>query len=142
MKLRALFKRTDKSLPGPSRPYETDAGTDLIALEPAIIEFGETKVVPSNISVALPDGYYAMVAGRSSVNARGVLTHIGTVDQGYRGIISVAMTNLGKQAYIIERGDRIAQLVILPFLSPEFVEVDELPPSPRADKGWGSSGQR
>jgi len=107
-----------------------------------VIEPGATARVPTNLALALPEGCYGLVAGRSGLNALGILTHIGTIDQGFRGQIQVAMTNLGQEAFVVKPGDRIAQLIILPLLFPTFVEVEELPPSERADRGWGSTGPR
>ena len=135
------YKRFDRNLPGYLRAYPTDAGADLVAVEEITIQPGDTARVPTNLAVALPEGCYAVVSGRSGLNAQGILTHVGTVDQGFRGQISVAMTNLSSQPFLIRRGDRVAQLVVLPFVAPSFIEVGELPPSPRADRGWGSSGR-
>lgn len=136
------YKRLNKGQPALHRAYPGDAGADLLALEGVVIVRGATARVPTNVALALPEGCYGLVAGRSGLNALGILTHIGTIDQGFRGQIQVAMTNLGQDVFVVQPGDRIAQLIILPCLFPAFVEVDELPPSERAERGWGSSGPR
>jgi len=136
------FKRLTKALPGLFRAYPTDAGTDLVAIEESTIEPGATALVPVNVAIALPPGYYAFVSGRSSLNARGILTHLGTIDQDFRGPISVAMTNLSKEPFEIKSGDRVAQLIVVPFARPTFREVDELNATERGSRGWGSTGRR
>jgi len=94
--------------------------------------------------VAVPDGYAGLVVPRSGIAARhgiGVVNGPGLVDAGYRGEIKVILVNHGSEPFTINRGDRIAQLVVLPVVVQEFVEVDELPPSPRGDGGFGSTGR-
>lgn len=87
------------------------------------------------------DCWEIQVRGRSGNNSKGILTHIGTVDYGYTGEIGVVLTNLGKDDFIIEPGDRIAQLVVCPILKPEIVFVDGLEKTDRGEKGFGSSGK-
>ena len=136
----ALFRRIDRALPAYRRVYPTDAGVDLISREETLIPPGVTARVPTNMAVTLPECYYATVSGRSGLNAQGILTHLGTVDPGFRGPISVAMTNLSGSPFAIRRGDRVAQLVVLPLAPVSYQEVEELPPGERGERGWGSSG--
>jgi dUTP pyrophosphatase len=101
-------------------------------------------MVPTGIAVAVPDGYAGLVVPRSGIAARhgiGVVNAPGLLDAGYRGEINVILINHGAESFTIERGDRIAQLVVLPVAVQEFVEVDELPPSARGDGGFGSTGR-
>ncbi len=101
-------------------------------------------MVPTGIAVAVPDGYAGLVVPRSGLAARhgiGVVNGPGLLDAGYRGEIGVILINHGAEPFTVERGDRIAQLVVLPVVVQEFVEVDELPPSPRGDGGFGSTGR-
>ena len=128
-------------LPGLQRAHADDAGADLVAVAAGEIAPGDTVRVPTNAAVALPAGYYGLVSGRSSLASAGILTHIGTLDAGYRGQIQVVLTNLGNVTYRYEAGHRIAQLIVLPFAVPTFVEVEQLPPSARGDRGFGSSGR-
>ncbi|NNL47030.1 MAG: dUTP diphosphatase, partial [Acidimicrobiia bacterium] len=102
------------------------------------------QMVPTGIAVAVPDGYAGLVVPRSGLAARhgiGVVNGPGLLDAGYRGEIGVILINHGAEPFTVERGDRIAQLVVLPVVVQEFVEVDELPPSPRGDGGFGSTGR-
>ncbi|MCL4458809.1 MAG: dUTP diphosphatase [Chloroflexi bacterium] len=138
--MQVAFKRADEHLAAYYRAYATDAGADLIALEETVIEPLATQKIATNMAMAIPEGYYGMITGRSGLAAQGLFMHVGTVDSGYRGLISVVLTNMGQRPFHIKRGDRIAQLIILPFLSPDFVEVAMLPSSERSDRGWGSSG--
>lgn len=87
------------------------------------------------------DLWEIQVRGRSGNNSKGILTHFGTVDYGYTGEIGVVLTNLGKDDFYIEVGDRIAQLVICPIAKPEVVLADELNKTDRGEKGFGSSGK-
>ncbi|MCL4534427.1 MAG: dUTP diphosphatase [Bacteroidetes bacterium] len=135
------FRRVDPGLPGLHRAHADDAGADLIARDDCTLAPGESGRIPTNVAVELPAGCYAIVSGRSGLNSRGILTHLGTIDPGYRGVIAVAMTNLSGGPFVVKRGDRIAQLVVLPFILPSFEEVDELPDSERGEHGWGSSGR-
>ncbi|MHB1133277.1 MAG: dUTP diphosphatase [Chloroflexota bacterium] len=139
--LKIPYARPDRDLPATHRPFDTDAGTDVYAAADTPLASLQTVRVPLNMALALPDGYYAMLAGRSSTAARGLLVHVGTVDSGYRGQLFVAVTNVAGASQMVRRGDRIAQLVVLPFISPEYTEVDQLEPSPRGERGWGSSGR-
>lgn len=93
------------------------------------------------IEGANSDCWEIQVRGRSGNNSKGILTHLGTVDYGYTGEIGVVLTNLGKDDFNIEPGDRIAQLVICPIQKPEIVFVDGLEKTDRGEKGFGSSGK-
>ncbi len=135
------FRRQDATLPALHRAHADDAGADLIAVEDCKLGPGETGKVATNTAIALPAGYYAVVSGRSGLNSQGILTHMGTIDPGYRGIISVALTNLSKAPFEVRRGHRIAQLVVLPLVLPIFEDMADLPSSERGDRGWGSSGR-
>ncbi len=136
-----LYRRLDADLPAYRRAHPDDAGADLIARQECRLEPGQSGRIPSNIAVALPPGYYALVSGRSSLNSRGILTHLGTIDPGFRGPISVAITNLSGEPFIVQRGDAVAQLVVLPLVVPRFEEAEDLPDSERGERGWGSSGR-
>ena len=100
-------------------------------------------MIPTGIAVAIPAGHAGLVAPRSGLAARSgvsVVNGPGIVDAGYRGEINVILINHGVSELVIERGDRIAQLVVVPIGLPELVEVDELPTSLRGEGGFGSSG--
>ncbi|MEY3890406.1 MAG: hypothetical protein RLY62_588 [Actinomycetota bacterium] len=130
-----LIKRLDPDIPLPSYAKAGDAGADLATRIDFTINPGERILVPTGISIALPDGYVAVKHGVSIVNTPG------TVDAGYRGELQVILINLDKNNSIsFKKGDRIAQLVIQQVERAQFVEVSELPGSERATGGFGSTG--
>ncbi len=134
----------DPDLPVPAYAHPGDAGADLVTTVDVTLEPGERVLVPTGISIALPDGYVALVHPRSGLAARHGLSIVntpGTVDAGYRGEIKVLLVNHDPRAPIeLTRGDRIAQLVIQRFERATFVQVERLPESVRGDGGYGSTG--
>ncbi|MFQ5967892.1 MAG: dUTP diphosphatase [Acidimicrobiia bacterium] len=137
------FTRLDKELPPPARAHPGDGGVDLSAREAARLAPGERAVVPTGLAVAIPPAFAGLVVPRSGLAAHsgiGVVNSPGLVDSGYRGEIKVILINLGSEEVKIERGDRIAQLVVVPVDLAEFVETDELPNTGRGADGFGSTG--
>lgn len=138
------IQRLDKGLPLPAYAHDGDAGADLYAREPVHLEPGARQLVPTGIALALPDGYVGLVHPRSGLAHKVGLSIVnapGTVDAGYRGEIKVSLINLDPHTAIkLERGDRIAQLVIQRVERADFVEVDELDTTSRGDGGHGSTG--
>jgi dUTP pyrophosphatase len=133
----------DDGLPVPGAAHPGDAGVDLTAREPAKLGAGDRVTIPTGIAVAISHGYAALVVPRSGLAARHGITVVngpGLIDSGYRGEIQVVLINLGTEPFIIERGDRIAQLVVIPVSEPEFSVVEELPESGRGSGGFGSTG--
>jgi dUTP pyrophosphatase len=139
-----LLKRLDSGLPLPGRAHPGDAGTDLFAAQDVELAPGQRALIPTGIAIALPDGYAAFVHPRSGLAARHGVTIVnapGTVDAGYRGEIRVTLLNTDTRSPVrIQRGDRIAQLVVQRVAYPVFYEVDTLPGSARGDGGFGSTG--
>ncbi|WP_329380500.1 dUTP diphosphatase [Streptomyces sp. NBC_01716] len=139
-----LIRRTDPEVPLPSYAHPGDAGVDLVTTEPADLAPGERAVLPTGVSLALPDGYAAFVHPRSGLAARcgvALVNAPGTVDAGYRGEIKVIVVNLDPRGTVrFERFDRIAQLVVQQVEKVRFHEVAELPGSARAEGGFGSTG--
>jgi dUTP pyrophosphatase len=118
-----------------------DAGLDLRAVERIVLSPGVTQAVPTGIAIELPPGYEAQVRPRSGMALKhSVTVNFGTIDPGYRGEIRVIMFNLGRNDYVIEPGDRIAQLVIARYEAIEWQE-GELGDSQRGAGGFGSSGR-
>jgi len=137
------LKRLDGELPAPAHAHPGDGGVDLRAAAPARLEPGERARVPTGVAVAIPEGHAGLVVPRSGLANRhgiGVVNAPGLIDSGYRGEIAVILVNHGSESVEVERGDRIAQLVVIPVVDQEFVEVDELPPSARGEGGFGSTG--
>ena len=127
--------------------YETEwaAGMDLAAAiaEDLILAPGARALIPTGLAIALPEGYEAQIRPRSGLAARNGLTVLnapGTIDADYRGEIKVILANLGADQFIIERGMRIAQLVVAPVTRIAWTEVDTLPDSVRGTRGFGSTG--
>ncbi len=139
-----LIKRLDESVPVPAYAHPGDAGADLTTTVDVSLSPGERAMVPTGISLALPDGYVALVHPRSGLAARcgvSIVNAPGTVDAGYRGEVKVMLINLDPTETVsLQRGDRIAQLVIQQVERARFVEVDRLPGSARGDGGYGSTG--
>ncbi len=136
--------RLDPDLPLPSYSHPGDAGADLHTTVDVTLGPGERALVPTGISIALPDGFVALVHPRSGLAARHGLSIVntpGTVDAGYRGEIKVLLINHDPvEPVTLSRGDRIAQLVIQRYERARFVEVGVLPESSRGDGGYGSTG--
>ncbi|MGR3776031.1 dUTP diphosphatase [Bacillus paramycoides] len=148
MNLRVKIKRLNESVELPRYAKPGDSGFDLVAAEDTIIWPGETKVVPTGLAFEIPPGYELQVRPRSGMTCDTKLRVIlGTVDSGFRGEVGVIVDNTAKPfvlrseaADVIERGTRIAQGVIAPVETANFVEVDELSDSERGIGGFGSTG--
>jgi dUTP pyrophosphatase len=127
----------------PARAYSGDAGFDLAACERVVLEPGERAVIPTGLAVAIPDGYAGFVQPRSGLAARHGITIVNTpglVDAGYRGEVRVVLLNTdSREAFAVEPGMRIAQLVIVPISEIAVREVEQLPESERGERGFGSS---
>jgi dUTP pyrophosphatase len=118
-----------------------DAGLDLRAVERVVLEPGVAQAVATGIAIELPAGCEAQVRPRSGMALKHSLTvNFGTIDPGYRGEIRVVMFNLGRASYTVEKGDRIAQLVVARYEAIEW-EEGELGDSARGEGGFGSSGR-
>ena len=138
-----LAHATDLPLPDYATPGS--AGCDLVAavdgtltLEPAA-----RALVPTGLSIALPEGFEAQVRPRSGLALKhgiGVLNSPGTIDADYRGEIGVLLINLGDRPFVVERGTRIAQLVVHPVIRARWANVASLPESERGTGGFGSTG--
>ncbi len=139
-----LVKRLDEHVPLPSYAHPGDAGADLITTVDLELLPGERAMVPTGISLALPDGFVALVHPRSGLAARcgiSIVNAPGTIDAGYRGEVKVMLINLDpREPVTLRRGDRIAQLVVQPVEKAHFVDVERLPGSSRGDGGYGSTG--
>lgn len=138
------FLPLDPDLQPPAYAKPGDAGADLRSSIDASIGPGERVLIPTGVAIALPEGFVALIHPRSGLALRHGLSIVntpGTIDAGYRGEIKVLLINHDAVDTIhIQRGDRIAQLVVQRFESVEFVAVNELPPSARGSDGYGSSG--
>ncbi len=132
-------------LPLPCYATAGAAGMDLLAavVEPVIVGPGERKLIPTGLTVALPPGYEMQIRPRSGLALRHGITlpnTPGTIDEDYRGEIGVILLNLGTEAFVVERGARIAQAVLAPVSHAVWREVDSLDVTERNAGGFGSTG--
>src|ERR1700677_2308894 len=142
MKVRLKKLHPDAILPNYAHGAEEDAGQDLRALERTVLRPAKAEAVPTGIAIELPPGYEAQVRPRSGLGLKHSITvNFGTIDPGYRGEIRVIMFNLGLADYVIEKGDKIAQLIVAPYDAVEWQEGGELTDSARGAGGFGSSGR-
>ncbi len=146
MSVQVLIKILDEGVPLPTYARGGDAGADLITRIDVTIAPGERKLVPTGISIALPDGYAAFVHPRSGLAVKHGVTMVnapGTVDAGFRGELQIILINHDPEETVtFSRGERIAQLIIQRVERAEFVEVKELPGSDRGSHGFGSTGRK
>lgn len=141
------IKKLNEAAMLPTYGSEFSAGADLYALceEPVTIAAGETKLIHTGLSMEIPAGFAGLVYARSGLATKRGLTpanKVGVIDADYRGEIMVALYNHGKEAQTIENGERIAQLVITPFLKGIFTETEDLSDTERGAGGFGSTGTR
>ena len=138
-------RRLDPGLPLPAYAHPGDAGADLCAAEDVELPPGGRATVGTGVAVAVPDGHAAFVHPRSGLASRHGITVVnapGTVDAGYRGEVRVVLLNTDqREPFTVRRGDRIAQLVVQPVTRVRFLEVAELPATPRGEGGFGSTGR-
>ena len=140
---RVLVRRLDPGLPLPQRARPGDAGVDLYASSAVALAPGERATVGTGVAVAIPEGWAGLVTPRSGLAQRHGLSIVnapGVVDSGYRGEIRVILVNHGGEPAVLARGDRIAQMVVVPVAAAELLEVPELPGSERGEGGFGSTG--
>ena len=127
----------------PRYAHEDDSGMDLIAIAPQTIPPHQSALIPTGIAIEIPNGTEAQVRPRSGLalnHAITVLNTPGTVDAGYRGEIKVILINHGAQPFQVEKGMKIAQMVIMPILRAEITDVAQLSSSHRGEGGFGSTG--
>ena len=142
MNIKIKRLRKDAFLPAYAHGPEEDAGMDLQAVEKRTLEPGVPQLVPTGLAIELPPGYEAQIRPRSGLALKHAITlpnSPATIDPGYRGEIRVILLNLGKDDYTIQRGDRIAQMIIARYEAADWVE-GELGDSARGTGGFGSSG--
>ena len=136
-----------EDIPLPSYETEHAAGMDLRAAvaEPLVLAPGERALVPTGLHIALPEGVEAQIRPRSGLAIRHGISMVnapGTIDADYRGEIRVIVINLGREPFTIERGERIAQMIIAPVLRAAWKSVEALPESPRGHGGFGHTGTK
>jgi dUTP pyrophosphatase len=143
MQLRIQKIHPAAELPSYAHGPTEDAGMDLRAVEDMTLEPGVPRLVPTGLAVEIPAGYEGQVRPRSGLGLKHAITMPnapGTIDPGYRGEIRVILLNLGREAYTVRAGDRIAQMIVARYEAVEWVEA-ELSASERGAGGFGSSGR-
>ena len=140
-----LIKRLSKEVPIPK--YETDgsSGLDLSAYIDNNIEIkpGKSKIIPTGLVVAIPENFEVQIRPRSGLAAKNqisVLNTPGTIDADYRGELKVILINLSNKSFVVEKGLRIAQMVLCPVVKAKFREVESLEDTKRGSGGFGSTG--
>lgn len=141
------IKKLNEKATVPTYGSEFSAGADLYALADEAITIAphETVLVHTGVAMEIPTGYVGLVFARSGLATKRALApanKVGVIDSDYRGEIMVALHNHGSEPRTIENGERIAQLVLIPYLTAEFDEVDELSDTTRGEGGFGSTGRK
>ncbi len=126
----------------PKRAHATDSGADLFALERTVLPPRAVSHVHTGIAIELPPGTSGIIWGKSSVESKGIKAMAGLVDAPYRGELIVCMYNLNDTEFVFEKGQKVAQLVVLPTLYPDFEEAAELSNTARGSGGFGSTGNK
>ena len=140
-----LIKRLSKNIELPKYETNGSSGMDLSAnIEKQIkIEPGKTSIIPTGISVSIPKNFEIQIRSRSGLAAKSqvsVLNSPGTIDADYRGELKVILINSSNKTFVVERGARIAQMVLCPIVKAKFKEVDNLDDTIRGESGFGSTG--
>tara|TARA_B100000131_G_C17996559_1_gene564735 strand:+ start:218 stop:655 length:438 start_codon:yes stop_codon:yes gene_type:complete len=144
--VKVLFKRLDPDAEVPKYKTDGSSGLDLMAIikKPIKIKPQQSALIPTGISVAIPQDTEIQIRPRSGLAAKSnisVLNTPGTIDSDYRGEIKIILFNHGKEEFLVKNKDRIAQMVLMPILKIEFEEIDDLPETIRGSGGFGSTGK-
>ena len=142
-----LIKRLSKEVPLPKYETSGSSGMDLAANVDSDINIdpGKTSIIPTGLALSIPKGFEVQIRPRSGLAAKqkiSVLNTPGTIDADYRGEIKVILINLGQETFKIEKGFRIAQMVVCPIVQAQLKEVDDLNQTERGKGGFGSTGTK
>ena len=145
--VKILIKKTNKEVITPKYKTDGSSGVDLSAFleKKVVIKPNNSELIPTGLQVAIPEELEIQIRPRSGLAAKesiGVLNSPGTIDSDYRGELKIILFNHGKEDFIINNGDRIAQMVLVPIIKMEFEEVDSLPDTVRGQGGFGSTGKK
>ena len=145
--VKILIKKTNKEVITPKYKTDGSSGVDLSAFleKKVVIKPNSSELIPTGLQVAIPEEFEIQIRPRSGLAAKesiGVLNSPGTIDSDYRGELKIILFNHGKEDFIINNGDRIAQMVLVPIIKMEFEEVDSLPDTVRGQGGFGSTGKK
>ena len=145
--VKILIKKTNKEVTTPKYKTDGSSGVDLSAFleKKVVIKPNSSELIPTGLQVAIPEELEIQIRPRSGLAAKesiGVLNSPGTIDSDYRGELKIILFNHGNKDFIINNGDRIAQMVLVPILKMEFEEVNSLPDTVRGQGGFGSTGKK
>ena len=145
--VKILIKKTNKEVITPKYKTDGSSGVDLSAFleKKVVIKPNSSELIPTGLQVAIPEELEIQIRPRSGLAVKeniGVLNSPGTIDSDYRGELKIILFNHGKEDFIINNGDRIAQMVLVPIVKMEFEEVDSLPNTVRGQGGFGSTGKK
>lgn len=135
-----LKVKLDEGARLPDRAHPTDAGVDIFAPCDVYLPSEGSAVVRTGVHVQLPPNTVGILKSKSGLNVKHGIVSEGVIDEGYTGEIIVKLYNHGERAHIVPAGAKLTQLVVMPVLYPEVVEVDEISGGPRGDGGFGSTG--
>ena len=124
----------------PERAHIVDAGLDLRSMETRYVSPGEFDFFDTGVHVEIPKGYVGLITSKSGLMAKGI-TSRGTIDSGYTGSIKAILFNHGEEGYLVRKGDKITQLVVLPCIIEDVELVSQLEETERGDNGFGSTGK-
>jgi dUTP pyrophosphatase len=134
-------KKIQKDVKLPRYGHTGDAGLDLFSSVDFVLAEGQVEAIPTGIKIAVPEGYAGLIWDKSGVSLRGVHRLAGVIDSGYRGEVKVVMVNLSREPFVIEKGMKIAQMLVQPVVKVDIVEVDDLEDTSRGEGGFGSTGK-
>jgi len=124
----------------PLSHHKGDAGLDLFSVVDYVLGVKQVKPIPTGIKIAVPEGYVGLIWDKSGLSLRGVHRLAGVVDSGYRGEVQVVLINLGSKPFSIQKGMKIAQLLIQPVAQVKVTEAEDLDQTSRGENGFGSTG--
>ncbi len=145
--VKILIKKTNRKVITPKYKTDGSSGVDLSAFldKEVVIKPNSSELIPTGLQVAIPEEFEIQIRPRSGLAAKesiGVLNSPGTIDSDYRGELKIILFNHSDKDFIINNGDRIAQMVLVPIVKMEFEEVDSLPNTVRGQGGFGSTGKK
>ena len=144
--VKVLIKKLNSKVQLPKYKTDGSSGMDLMAFleSPVNLKPQESELIPTGISIAIPEDTEVQIRPRSGLAAKSnisVLNTPGTIDSDYRGEIKIILFNHGKEDFVVNNNDRIAQMILMPIVKAEFEEVENLPKTLRGSGGFGSTGK-
>jgi len=133
--------KLDKGAKAPKREYPTDAGADLYANETVLLKHGHWANIHTGVHIEMPKGYFGLLQSKSGLNSKCGITCRGVIDEGYSGEIVATLQNIGRDKKI-KIGDKVTQIILIPCLYADFVEVENIEEGERGENGFGHTGSK